>query len=59
MYVGLFGKKKEPMSKVKTFSAFTLKGLEKQINKFGQKNEIVDISQDENHGTYTAIVRYK
>lgn len=56
--MGLFSKKEKPIQ-VKTFSAFTQKGLDKHVNKFGKSHEILDVSVSPDSVGYIATVRYK
>lgn len=58
----MFGKKKIATKQVKTFSAFTKRGLDKQINKFAKKHNIIDISYNSdsaNSSTNSAMVTYE
>lgn len=58
--MGLFSKKtKEKPVQVKTFTAMTRKGLDKQVNKFGKSHEILDSSIAKDTLGYVSTVRYK
>jgi hypothetical protein len=57
----MFGKKKTATKQVKTFSAFTKRGLDKQINKFAKKHNIIDIDYSSSTETSneSAMVTYE
>lgn len=57
----MFGHNKKPVTKVKSFSAFTRKGLEHEINRFGKKHQIINVeySSATSASNNSAMVTYQ